>query len=89
MLGVGGAALPDAGGTPALGGPFAMLALLDGAPEGFDMEDRMEGWASEQHQHLTRSHFAGQSHSHMIALTPFLHTIRSLSIAAIEKAERD
>jgi hypothetical protein len=49
----------------------------------------MEGWASEQHQHLTRSHFAGQSHSHMIARTPFLHTIRSLSIAAIEKAERD
>lgn len=37
VLGVGGAGLAAEGATPALGGPFAILPLLEGAPGGFDI----------------------------------------------------
>ena len=38
VLGVGGAGFEADGAIPALGGPFAILLLLEGAPGGFDMD---------------------------------------------------
>lgn len=62
-----------------------MLALLDGAPGGLDMEERMEVWASERHQYTIAASFAGHTHNHRFARTPWLHTIRGVSVGLLKE----
>jgi hypothetical protein len=64
-----------------------MLALLDGAPGGLDMEERMEVWASERYQHELWVRFVGHTHNHTFARAPWLHTIRGASVNTIKGAE--